>query len=80
VTLDDIKTLLDFHYWARDRALDAAAKLTPEQFMRDMGNSFKSVRDTIIHLYSADWGAEDASVPRFADRCGCQPDDRIQKA
>jgi uncharacterized damage-inducible protein DinB len=56
VTLDDIKTLLDFHYWARDRALDAAAKLTPEQLTRDMGSSFKSVRDTIIHLYSADWG------------------------
>ena len=56
MTLDDIKTLLDFHYWARDRALNAAAKLTPEQLTRDMGSSFKSVRDTIIHLYSADWG------------------------
>jgi uncharacterized damage-inducible protein DinB len=56
VTIDDLKTLLDFHYWARDRALAAAAKLTPEQFTRDMGNSFKSVRDTLVHLYSADWG------------------------
>ena len=54
MTLDDLKTLIDFHYWARDRALDAAARLTPEQFTRDLGSSFKSVRDTLAHLYSAE--------------------------
>jgi uncharacterized damage-inducible protein DinB len=56
MTVDDLNTLLDFHYWARDRVLDAAGRLTPEQFARDMGSSFKSVRDTLVHLYSADWG------------------------
>jgi len=55
MTLQDLKTLLDFHYWARDRMLDAADKLTPEQFTRDMGSSFKSIRDTLAHLYSAEW-------------------------
>ena len=55
MTPDDLAGLLDFHYWARDRALDAAAKLTPEQFTRDLGNSFKSVRDTLLHIYWADW-------------------------
>ena len=55
MTLEDLKTLLDFHYWALGRVLDAAARLTPEQFTRDMGNSFKSVRDTLAHLYSAEW-------------------------
>jgi uncharacterized damage-inducible protein DinB len=55
MTLDDLHALLDFHYWARDRALDAAAMLTPEQFMRDLGGSFKSVRDTLFHIYWADW-------------------------
>jgi uncharacterized damage-inducible protein DinB len=70
VTLDDLKTLLDFHYWARDRVLAAAAVLTPEQFTQDLGSSFKSVRDTLVHLYSADWswyhlwqGAFPASMP-----------------
>jgi uncharacterized damage-inducible protein DinB len=56
MTLDDLKTLLDYHYWARDRVLDSAARLTPEQFVRDTGSSFKSVRNTLVHLYSADWG------------------------
>ena len=55
MTQQDLQTLLDFHYWARDRALDAVAALTPEQFTRDLGSSFKSVRDTLAHLYSAEW-------------------------
>jgi len=55
MNLDDLQTLLDYHYWARDRVLTAAAALTPEQYTRDLGSSFRSVRDTLIHLYSAEW-------------------------
>jgi uncharacterized damage-inducible protein DinB len=51
----DLQTLLDYHYWARDRMLAAVAGLTPEQYTRDMGGSFKSVRDTLVHLYAAEW-------------------------
>ena len=51
----DLQTLLDYHYWARDRMLDAAEKLTAEQFTRDLGSSFRSVRDTLVHTYSAEW-------------------------
>jgi len=51
----DLRTLIDYHYWARDRALDAAALLTPEQFIKDLGSSFKSIRDTLAHTYSAEW-------------------------
>jgi uncharacterized damage-inducible protein DinB len=50
----DLTTMLEFHYWARDRVLDAAAQLTPEQLTRDMGSSFRSIRDTLVHLLSAD--------------------------
>jgi uncharacterized damage-inducible protein DinB len=55
VTIDDVEGLLDFHYWARDRALATTATLTQEQFTRDLGNSFKSVRETLVHIYWADW-------------------------
>src|SRR5215475_13797817 len=55
MTLKDLKTLIDFHYWALSRSLDACAALTPEQFTRDLGSSFKSVRDTLAHLYGAQW-------------------------
>ena len=53
--LADLRTLLDYHYWARDRVLDAASALTQEQFTRDLGSSFKSVRDTLAHMYAAEW-------------------------
>jgi len=55
MTHQDLTTLLDFHYWARDRVLAAAAELTPEQFTRNLGSSFPSVRDTLVHVYSSEW-------------------------
>jgi len=51
----DLTTMLAFHYWARDRVLDAVSTLTPEQYTRDLKNSFPSVRDTLVHLFAADW-------------------------
>lgn len=55
MNLADLRLLLDYNYWARDRLLDAVQSLTPEQFTRDLGNSFKSVRDTLAHIYLAEW-------------------------
>jgi uncharacterized damage-inducible protein DinB len=55
LTRQDLQTLLDFHYWARDRMFEALDALTPEQFTRDLGSSFKSVRDTVAHTYGAEW-------------------------
>lgn len=51
----DLRLLLDFNYWARDRVVQAVGHLTPEQYTRDLGSSFKSVRDTLVHVYSAEW-------------------------
>ena len=51
----DALTLLDYHYWARDRLLDAIDGLSDEQYTRNLGSSFKSVRDTLVHTYSAEW-------------------------
>jgi len=55
MNLLELQTLLDYHYWARDRLLDAAEPLTPEQFTRNLGNSFPSIRDTLVHIYAAEW-------------------------
>src|SRR5215218_5354437 len=51
----DLRTLIDYHYWARDRILEGAAALAPDALTRDMGSSFRSVRDTLVHTYSAEW-------------------------
>jgi uncharacterized damage-inducible protein DinB len=55
VNIQDLRTLLDYHYWARDRILAALDPLTPEQFTKDLGSSFTSVQDTLGHVYSAEW-------------------------
>src|SRR4029450_1623379 len=55
MTADDLRLLLDYHYWARDRVLDASDALSQEQLTRDLGNSFRSVRDTLAHLHGAEW-------------------------
>jgi uncharacterized damage-inducible protein DinB len=54
MTFDDLETLLDYNYWARDRLLDAVSELTLEQFTRPMHSSFSSVRDTIAHICDAE--------------------------
>jgi uncharacterized damage-inducible protein DinB len=55
MNVHDLHLLFDYHYWARDRLLEAVEPLTPDQFTRDMGSSFRSVRDTVAHIYSAEW-------------------------
>lgn len=54
MNLQELRTLLDYHYWARDRVLAAVEKLSVEDFTRDLGSSFTSIRDTLVHIYSAE--------------------------
>ena len=55
MNLQDLQTMIAYHYWARDRLFDALEPLTSEQYNRDLGSSFKSIRDTVTHLYAAEW-------------------------
>lgn len=50
-----LSELFDYHYWARDRQLQACAALTDEQFLRPLGGSFPSLRDTLAHLVAVEW-------------------------
>ena len=52
---DEIRPLFDYNAWANRRSLSAAEKLTAEQFTKPMGSSFSSVRDTLAHIYGAEW-------------------------
>jgi uncharacterized damage-inducible protein DinB len=55
MTKDDIQLLYEYDRWANTRVLRAASALSPEQFTQDLGGSFRSVRDTLVHLISGDW-------------------------
>ena len=51
----DIQELYRYNQWANDRAFEAASGLTLEEFTRDLGNSYPSVRDTLTHIVWAEW-------------------------
>ena len=80
MTPDEIRSLYDYNAWANHRSLDAASALTAEQFTKPLGNSFSSVRDTLAHIYGAEWvwlerfqGRSPSSLPdttQFADVAG----------
>jgi uncharacterized damage-inducible protein DinB len=55
MTKDDIQLLYEYDRWANNRVLDAASELSTEQFTRDLGGSFSSVRDTLLHIVAAEW-------------------------
>ncbi|MFZ1206350.1 MAG: DinB family protein [Candidatus Acidiferrales bacterium] len=52
---NDFRLLYDFNAWANGHTLDACAALDAERFLRDLGSSFGSVRDTLAHIYGAEW-------------------------
>jgi uncharacterized damage-inducible protein DinB len=53
--LADFRTLYDYNSWANRRVLEACAPLSGEQFTRQNGSSFPSVRDTLAHICGAEW-------------------------
>ena len=56
MTIDDIRLLFEYDRWANNRVLQAASALTVERFTRDLGGSFRSVRDTLLHIIGGEWG------------------------
>lgn len=55
MTPEEMRTLYKYNSWANGRSLEGAAALSSEQFVRPLGSSFSSVRDTLVHIYSAEW-------------------------
>jgi uncharacterized damage-inducible protein DinB len=60
--VSDIQRLYDYHYWANRKLLGVVTWLTPEQFTRRVAGSYGSIRNTLVHVLSAEWG--------WLDRCG----------
>ncbi|HKE35111.1 MAG TPA: DinB family protein [Candidatus Acidoferrum sp.] len=56
MNLDDIQLLFEYDRWANQRVLQAASALSVEQFTRDLSGSFRSIRDTLLHIIGGEWG------------------------
>jgi len=55
MNIEDLRTLYDYNSWANHRMLEACAAVRPDEFARDLGSSFRSLRDTLAHIYGAEW-------------------------
>jgi len=55
VTKEDVRLLCEYDRWANDRILKLVGALTPEEFTRDLGGSFPSVRDVLLHIVASKW-------------------------
>ena len=51
----DIQYLFEYNNWANGKILDAVSQLSPEQFLKDLHSSHRSVRDTLSHILAAEW-------------------------
>ena len=56
MTKDDIHVLFEYDRWANNRVLQAVSTLTVQQFTHDLGGSFHSVRDALVHIIGGEWG------------------------
>lgn len=64
MTVKDLEVLYDYGYWANKRLFQSISQLTPEQFTQPVAGSYGSIRNTLVHSLSAEWG--------WLDRCGGQ--------
>jgi uncharacterized damage-inducible protein DinB len=55
MNVEDFRRLYDYNSWANHRTLEACAQLSEEQFTRDLRSSFRSVRDTLVHIFLVEW-------------------------
>jgi uncharacterized damage-inducible protein DinB len=55
MTVDDIQLLYEYDRWANHRVFRAVSVLSVDQFTRDLGGSFRSVRDTLVHIIGGEW-------------------------
>jgi uncharacterized damage-inducible protein DinB len=57
--------LYDYNYWANKRMFGVIEQLTPEEFCQSVAGSYASIRNTLVHVMSAERG--------WLDRCGGPP-------
>src|ERR1043166_10141001 len=62
MTVDDLKRRYNYGYWANEKLMAVISQPTSEKFQRSVAGSLGSIRNTLVHVMSAEWG--------WIDRCG----------
>ncbi len=53
--IGEIRVLFEYLFWAHERVMASVERLSPEEFVRDLGSSHHSVRGTLAHMMGAEW-------------------------
>jgi len=56
MTAKDLEDLYDYGYWADRKLFDVISQLSPEEFTQSVAGSYESVRNTMVHILSAEAG------------------------
>lgn len=62
MTVEDLRILFDYSFWANDALRGVLSRMTTEQFTKPVAGSYGSIRNTMVHMLSAEWG--------WLERCG----------
>lgn len=54
VSVEVLRTHLEYTAWASRRLVDAASELTPEELTRDFRTGDRTVLGTLVHIYAGD--------------------------
>lgn len=53
--IDFLNELYSYNHWANHETVAAVSRLDHAAFTRNLGSSFSSVRDTLVHILGAEW-------------------------
>jgi uncharacterized damage-inducible protein DinB len=62
MTVKDLEQAYDYSCWANRKLFEVISRLSADDFTRPMAGSYGSVRNTLVHISSAEAG--------WLDRCG----------
>lgn len=62
MTVSDLQELYNYDCWATEKLFKVISQLTAEEFTQSVAGSYGSIRNTMVHVISAEWG--------WLDRCG----------
>jgi uncharacterized damage-inducible protein DinB len=62
MTVADLKVFYDYSWWANKHLFRVLSQLPAADFTKTVAGSYGSIRNTLVHVLSAEWG--------WLDRCG----------
>ncbi len=56
MTAEDVRHLFDYGHWANGKLFEVIGRLSPDEFAGPLSGTHGSVRNTMAHVLSAEWG------------------------